>query len=306
MEPDDLSNLGIIDMHVHVGPEFLIRRYEVLSLASELANFNIGAVIKNHFMSTTGLAALARALGHINIWGSIALNNGVGGLNHEAVRAAISANKTVPSMKDPDDVRLVVWMPTIHAANHLEKIGYDIDYRWGASKKYCKKKSEVKAIGVLDKSGSLKKEVIEILEMIKDEDLILATGHLSVEETLKLVEEATTIGVKRIIVTHPFYPPTNMSITEQKRLAKKKGVYIEQAYGDFLIYGKERGLRNCVDSIREVGYEKSILTSDLGQLKLPSITEGLCEFISALIDRGVTISGIEQMIAENPAKLLIG
>lgn len=303
MEPDDLSKLGIIDMHVHVGPEFLKRRYNVLRLALELASFNIGAVIKNHFVLTTGLAAMVRSLGYTNIWGSITLNQGVGGLNPEALRAAISSNKTNSSAEDPDNIRFVVWMPTIHALAHLEKIGYDIDPLWGASVKYCKKKHEVTPITVLDKNGSLKKEAIEILEIIRDEDLILATGHLGVDETFKLVEEAITRGVKRIVVTHPSYPPTNMSVHDQKNLARKNGVYIEQAYADFLIYRID--LRNCLDSIREVGYEKTILTSDLGQFNQTSVINGLCRFINALIEMGLTTNEIKKMTSENPTRLLL-
>ena len=80
-DPIDLSKLNIVDVHVHVGPEFGSRDHDSISLAQELASVNIKAVMKNHFISTTGLASLARRInGQTSVFGSVVLNHGVGGV----------------------------------------------------------------------------------------------------------------------------------------------------------------------------------------------------------------------------------
>ena len=82
----DLSKLNIVDAHVHVGPQFGSRDHDALSLAQELASANMKAVMKNHFISTTGLASLARNIaGQTSVFGSVVLNHGVGGVNVQAI-----------------------------------------------------------------------------------------------------------------------------------------------------------------------------------------------------------------------------
>jgi Family of unknown function (DUF6282) len=44
----------VIDMHVHIGPEFLRRKYSATSLAEEARREGFGVVMKNHFQPTTG------------------------------------------------------------------------------------------------------------------------------------------------------------------------------------------------------------------------------------------------------------
>ena len=91
-EQIDLAKLNIVDVHVHVGPEFGSRDHDALSLARELALVNMKAVMKNHFISTTGLASLARNItGQTSVFVSVVLNHGVGGVNVQAIRAALSA-----------------------------------------------------------------------------------------------------------------------------------------------------------------------------------------------------------------------
>ena len=43
----------VIDMHVHIGPEFLRRKYSAASLAAEARREGFGVVMKNHFQPTT-------------------------------------------------------------------------------------------------------------------------------------------------------------------------------------------------------------------------------------------------------------
>lgn len=44
--------------------------------------------------------------------------------------------------------------------------------------------------------------MFSILEVIKSDDLVLATGHISTEESMALVSAARGLGIKRVVVTH--------------------------------------------------------------------------------------------------------
>jgi len=103
----------ILDLHVHIGPEFLRRRYTIKSLAEEAQREFFGFAAKNHFQPTTAWAAMISNNYKIPIIGSITLNKSVGGINPEAVRAALSGFKTNPQKSKRESDRFIVWMPTI-------------------------------------------------------------------------------------------------------------------------------------------------------------------------------------------------
>jgi len=59
------------------------------------------------------------------------------------------------------------------------------------------------------------------LKSIKKTKSILATGHISAYETVRLVEEAIKRSIKKIVVTHPIYQKIDMSVAMQKKLSAK-------------------------------------------------------------------------------------
>ena len=294
--------MNLIDTHFHIGPDFVKRKYDIISLANELKTTGMGVVIKNHCMATTALAGLARKIYNVNIYGSVVLNYFVGGLNKEAIIGAMGINKSETNVADPDKKRFVVWMPTVHAAAHIESIGWDFDPIWGIDEKYCTKKGDIVGITIL-KNGQLVPEVNEILKTIKEFDLVLATGHLGNEETVKLVEEASKMGIKRIIVTHPVYKSTELTLDQQKYLSGL-GAYIEHTYGVNLI--DKIPISSYLDAIRAVGVNKCIISTDLGQMHTPGLNDGFNEFINKLLEAGLTQEEIEIMGYKNPFKLLEG
>src|SRR5215470_11413814 len=84
----------VIDMHVHIGPEFLRRKYNAESLAAEARREGFGVVMKNHFQPTTGqVSQLWRPDDKVALVGSVALNFGSGGVDDHGVRAALSGWK---------------------------------------------------------------------------------------------------------------------------------------------------------------------------------------------------------------------
>ena len=296
-----LAELGVIDVHVHVGPELVRRRYDVLTLADELRAVNLGAVLKNHFIPTTAWTSLARARGAAELYGSVVLNHPVGGLNPAAIRAAISANKADPTSVAPDRQRIVVWMPSIHAAAHLAYVGRDLLPEWGCAEAYSLPADRIPGISILER-GELSEAAVAILEVVRAEDLALATSHLSRDEVFALVERATAMGIRRILVTHPFFQVTDLSVDEQRQLAGYPGVFLEHSYAVHVM--DDIALERYLEAIDAAGPEHTILSTDLGQVANPSIADGWCIFVDLLLRAGLSLDQIRTMASVNPRRVL--
>ncbi|MEM2082724.1 MAG: DUF6282 family protein [Candidatus Bathyarchaeia archaeon] len=289
-----------IDMHVHVGPECIVRKYDAMQFAREALRRGIaGAVLKSHFQSTSDWAYLARKHGGAKFFGAVVLNRHVGGLNPYAVRAALG-----PRIGD-EPLLKVVWMPTIHSKSHLairakRGDGYDVPTEWGGAAPGCgRRASEIEPVEVMAEGA--KPALEEILNLIKEFDLVLATGHLHWEEAELLFERAKERGLEKILMTHPLYEAVDMPL-ERIVAISKRGGYIEQSYALNLIDGIP--IRKMAECIEAVGPDRTILTSDLGQATSPSPPAGLLKFFRALQKEGIDPRDIRTMACENPRALL--
>ena len=283
-----------IDLHVHVGPELLARRYTAREIAEEADAAGFGCILKNHFIPTTGLASEARAHRPVTILGGIVLNYAVGGLNPHAIRAALSANKGTSRNRAPDPVSFMVWMPTIHAESHLRHNGRrDLVPSWGVDERYCQ---------VFPPGTELAPAVHEVLDLIRADDLILASGHLSAPEVMALVAAAHDRGIRRIVITHPFYGATELSVREQAALTERDGVYLEHCYSNLEM--DQIPIERYVESIREAGPRRVILSTDLGQPHNPTVTEGIRDFFRRLQAKGMSEDDLLTMLVDNPHRLV--
>ena len=287
------------DMHVHVGPDMLPRKYSVASLSDEEEGKIGGIVVKSHAFSTQPTVKIQQEKKKkLNLVGSITLNNFVGGLNPDAVYASASLPTKFP---------LVVWFPTLHARNHVEKSkgNYEIPPDWIKDPNFVpRKKSEVRPINVIDAKGNLTKETRAVLTMIKKMDCILATGHLWWKEAKLLAQTALKMGIK-VILTHVTGRDILMPLGAQKELSKK-GVYVEYCYVFWLDrdnpedYPPKESARN----IKKIGPEHCIISSDTGQMRNPSPSQCLMAWVKLLGKHGLSRDNFEQMLIENPRKIL--
>ncbi|MDI3534050.1 MAG: hypothetical protein PWQ82_415 [Thermosediminibacterales bacterium] len=204
-----------IDIHVHSGPGLFPRTVDDFQLAQEALKAEMRAVVlKAHEGSTVFRAHLVnRRLGREILIGSIVLNSFVGGFNPDAVDCAVKLGARV------------VWMPTISAQNHLNHYG-SCNY---SNMNTNSETRPLKPQRIFDEKGDIKPEVKEILEIIRDSDVCIATSHLSLEESLKLIDEALQMGIRKILLNHPEAGVTRVDLEIQKELAKR-GVFIEKAY----------------------------------------------------------------------------
>ncbi len=289
----DLNLLkGAIDLHVHSAPDLFNRSLDHIELAEQAREAHLRAVVlKCHFSMTPFRAYLAKKVvgGEVDIFGGIVLNQFVGGLNPFAVDVAIKAGAKI------------VWMPTISSKNHLRYYGGQVYNAQKMTKGMLKPLKE--GISPLDRRGELLPEAKEILDMVAEADIILATGHLSAKESEILVREAKEIGVKKILINHPEFEVVNMSMEDQKKMAKM-GAYLEHTFLQLTPMWHTLSPDAFAEIIGKVGTEHSILATDLGQIHNPPPVEGMRVFIQILLEKGMNPQDIEIMVKKNPAKLL--
>lgn len=272
-------------MHVHVSPDAVPRTCDAIELAFEGRQWGMeGFVLKDHSTITADRAYLVeKAVPGVRVFGTLVLNDAVGGLNPSAVEAALALKAKM------------VFMPTLSADHDIRQRRH-VKSQWG----HWTSPQKLAGIRILKPNGSLVPEVEDILGILKGSDVILGTGHLSPEESLALVERAKGVGLSKVVVTHASNPIIGMSMTQQKRAAAL-GAFIEHSYLSSL---KGKPIPKMVQEIHEVGAQRCILSTDLGQQGYPSPVEGLSCFIDELLQSGMNHKDICWTIRDNPRRLL--
>ncbi len=277
---------GAIDMHVHFGPESLMeRRQDALELAYSAKEMGLRAlVLKNREYNTVPIALLvSEIVTEVQVFGSLTLENEIGGLNPSA---AISAARMGAK---------IIWMPTFSSSNSKSTVEKVLGFNLPGSEQI-----------ILDSNGTLKAEVKEILQIAKDFGIVLASGHISPQETLALAEEAQRIGFTKLLVTHALQGALTSvlcSEDELKQLAEG-GVYIEHSFWDVLPTMNAYDPVKIVKLVKAIGAEHCIISTDLGQSYNPPAPEGMRLFIATLLRKGLGLQEVEMMVKTNPARLL--
>ncbi|MEN6412315.1 MAG: DUF6282 family protein [Veillonellales bacterium] len=266
---------GTIDTHIHTNPDVRLRRLNDIELAKEALRVGARAiVIKSHLVPTMDRASIAEYVTPgISVFGGITLNSYVGGYNPAAVNTAIKMGAKI------------VWLPTSDSAHE--------------------KKIQGKSNGIVSVvDNKVVPELITILKIIAENNVILATGHLSSEEILVVVDTAKNLGVHKIIVNHPEWWSISMSIPQQRELAKY-GVYFERCYATRAPgQNYQKNFKTNLEAITQVGYESTILATDGGQTENPMWSDALAESIQFLLDSGISQAVLDKMTKEHAAKLL--
>lgn len=277
---------GAIDMHVHFGPESLMeRRQNALELARSAKEMGLRAlVLKNREYNTVPIALLvSEMVPEVQVFGSLTLENEIGGLNPSA---AISAARMGAK---------IIWMPTFSSSNSKSVVEKVLGFSLPGPEQV-----------ILDSSGKLKVEAKEILQIVKEFNMVLASGHISPKETFALAEEAQRIGFNKLLFTHALQGALTSvlcSNDELKQLALG-GVYIEHSFWDVLPTMNAYDPIRIVELVKAIGAEHCIMSTDLGQSYNPPAPEGMRMFIATLLRKGLEAKEVEIMVKTNPAKLL--
>ena len=275
----DPALVGAIDLHAHHGPDSYARQwdaFEVAKLAKERGMR--GVVLKNHWTETAGLALLVRRYGTqgIEVFGSVTLDTPVGGVNPMALRYMVDVE---------GNWGRIVWMPT-HDSEH------EVNYN-----------KETRAKAVASRNGKLIPEVLEVLDLIKERNLTLATGHLTPEEVLMVMAEARQRGITRIIVTHPMLGAqfTNMSLPQMQEAVKLGGA-IEITAGALSREGAAK--TRAIEVIKTLGTQNVFVASDSGLVGTPNHPDALAMAAKSLRAAGFSEPDLNRMFKETPARLV--
>ncbi len=283
---------GAYDLQVHVSPDVIPRRTDDIELAKDfLAHGLRGFVLKSHYLQTGERAAVvSKAVPGISAFGAITLNHSVGGLNPVAVEIAGRSGCKI------------VWMPTVDAENETAGLP------GGGDKKlpfWAEIQREMAAMGiappritVLDSGGGISQATRTCLELIARHDMVLATGHLGRHEIFPLVRAARELKVRKVLITHAEFPSQDLSAMEQAELAGM-GAIIEHCFTT--MHTGKAPWDAVLESIRIVGAEHCILSTDLGQPINPPVAEGFAMFAQKLLDNGFSVDEIRRMSVVNPA-----
>lgn len=286
---------GAYDLHVHAAPDIIERRIDDIDLANEFLSRGLrGFVLKSHYFPTTERAqVVSKAVPGISAFGSLTLNHSVGGINPVAVELAGRSGCKL------------VWMPTVDAAN--ETAGR-VDGPTGKLPFWAKIQRELASTGitpapitVLGADGKLTGTVMKCLEIVKQYNMILATGHLGRREIAALVKAAVEMSMEKVVVTHAEFPSQSLSLQEQTELARL-GALIEHCFTT--TYTGKAPWDRVLNAIHQVGASRCLLSTDLGQPINPPVSEGFAMFAQRLLDDGFTVDEIRQMAVRNSERLL--
>jgi len=278
---------GMYDLHIHPAPSLQKRRFsalEAVKLAS--AEKMAGVLFLDHTYNTTTMARTINEMNfHTKAYGTIMLNEGVGGLNPSVVEIALSLGTKQ------------IQMPTYSSKAHFDAYGDD--------QKIFPYKKRVKPICILDDHGRLIPEVEEILGLMKGKDAFLGTGHISPLEIDALVKRAKQLRIT-VVVNSVSTDMPGIPLDDQRKWADEK-TFMEHDYMAITeVPHHTTPISTVVGQIRGVGAERCVLGTDSGMARLPDDNvAAIKNFVSRLLEAGLTEKEIELMTKRNP-KIVLG
>jgi len=282
---------GAIELHVHSSPSIFPRKQTDWELIEDVHHAGMsGVVLKAHEGQTYDRAALiSEKYPHLHVYGGLVCNLFSGGLSPDAVDIALQMGAKI------------IWMPTISAEQHQKYYSRRPTGKLFNSEKPLPQSS--RGITVLNVEGKLSVEVQEILHLIAEKDVILATGHLAPYEVEILVREAKQIGVQKILIQHADLGIAKIPLDMQQALARQ-GCILEKCYlacgPDF----NDISLAGMAESIKVLKAESCVMVTDFGQAHNAPPIEALGQFIGDMLSNGISEYEIEQMVSVNPKQLL--
>ena len=286
---DVVTLKGAIDLHIHSAPCVFPRVADDIGMALEAKRLEMRAIaLKGSFESTVGRAYHVRKqVPGIDVYGGLVLNSWTGGINPSAVSTTLRMGGRL------------IWMPTFDAEYHAKV--------YGGTGKFKEKSMKVetlagKGISII-REGELTKEAKDVVNLVKEHHAILGTGHVSGEEIRELVQYGSSIGGVKIVITHPDWPAPGVSIDFLKEIVKLGAVveFCAVSMGPLSYYLPPAKAKEYIDTL---GAGNIILSSDCGVAFYPMPMDFLRMFASCLYESGVSPEELNEMMIQNPKKLL--
>lgn len=279
-----------VDLHVHPGPSPFPRRIGIFEAARQAkeAGFRAIFVKSHHHSMVSDIHAVRDAVGSlpIPVYSGVALNNQVGGLNPYAVELALQQGGRI------------VWFPTIASDKHI--CVHNDELKFPSPSTAMRKDVPVQ---IRDEQGDVRPEVRDILTLIREQDAVLACGHLDVPDIDVLIRTAHQMGLRRILVNHPNY------ISGATPAQCAEWVEFGARFEHSLCMYDERStyfhwkIDVLLGYLKAVGVQRTMLCSDLGQKNNPLPVEAYGTVVQALLNAGVPATDIRHLVGGNAGEL---
>lgn len=284
-ETDDLLQ-GVSDIHLHAAPDSKARLGNELEFARAAHKVGYKSMLfkSNDFSCHDRAYLIRQELPDFEVFGSLCMNR----VHGDKVNV-FAAEKAVVTTAN---LCRCIWMPTQDAV--YQNIRYH---------------GKKEGVPVVDDNGRVLSEVVRVMEICEEANIIFATGHSSPEESIVLARKAREVGVKKCVVTHANSGIWEMTHDQIKRCIDL-GAWVEYSYITNL-WGPGTGLpdfermsnREFADFAR-IAPERSIITTDLGQVGMPHPVDGMRCCILALLENGLSQQQVDFMVRTNPAQLV--
>jgi hypothetical protein len=281
---------GTVDLHCHSGPSPFPRRIDHVDASYDGARIGMRAILcKSHHHSTVmDLLAMKKSLADAPtpMFGGVALNTEVGGVNPSAVALAISMGGRA------------VWGPTVSAAQHVAAHTHDDGFPTTGGELHEKIEA------VLGPDGDVTAETDTVTRLVAEADIMLTGGHLDGDSLRAFFANAHANGVKRLLLHHPDFIVDTPEATIEEALGYGAFVEHELAMYHPDVSAPRWPITRLVDWIEKIGPERTVIDSDLGQEGNPLPVDAYLLIIQQLLDHGVSEKAVRQMISRNTAYLL--
>jgi hypothetical protein len=281
---------GTVDLHCHSGPSPFPRRFDHVEASYDGARINMRAILcKSHHHNTVmDLLAMKTQLqdAPTPMFGGVALNTEVGGVNPSAVALAIAMGGRA------------VWGPTVSAGQHIRAHSHDDGFPSSGMN------LQEKEASVYDEAGNVSADTVLVTKLIAEADIMLTGGHLDSESMKALFATAKENGVRRMLLHHPDFIVNASEADVEEMLGY--GAYVEHELAMYhpQVSAPAWPIQRLVDWIEKIGPERTVIDSDLGQKGNPLPVDGYILIIQQLLDHGVSEKAIRTMICNNTAYLI--
>lgn len=281
---------GTVDLHCHSGPSPFPRRLDHVEASHDGARIGMRAILVKSHHHNTAMDVLAMgpqlAQAPTPVYGGVAMNSEVGGMNPSAVAVAVLMGGRC------------VWGPTVSAGQHLLAHQHDDGFPNNTGDLFEEE------VSVFDSTGAVSEQTELVTKLVADAGILLTGGHLDGESMTAFFATAARNGVTRLLVHHPDYIVNASESAIEELLGH--GAFLEHELSMYHpdVAAPHWPIEQLVDWIQKIGPERTVLDSDLGQVGNPLPVDAYLLIVQQLLDHGVKAEDIRQMTCRNTAFLL--
>jgi len=280
---------GSVDLHCHSGPNPFPRRFDHVEAAKDAERLQMrGILVKSHHHNTVmDLLAMKNLLAEVKtpVFGGIALNSQVGGINPSAVAMSLRMGGRA------------VWFPTFSSGRHIDC------HPEGGGFPTATVDVPSERVDVLGADGELVPSALDVLDLVLESGAMVSGGHSAPDVILQIFTAASAKGIRRMVINHPNF--VIGAEPEQCLELVRLGAFVEHEAGMYDPEGYRKwDPRLLLDWIERIGPERTVLASDLGQADRPLPVDAFIRVGQILLDLGLPEQSLRMITQDNPAYLL--